>query len=149
MAALEFGIEIAALPNLVFAFFVPQRMPYWYGSEMDARFEAQEGAPEFRVGLQVRVTGRVGKREVGHTAVITRYDRGRALAWQFRDAYGVRGLQHWELESAAAGTRVRMRDQYEVPGVLGKIVDALLTRHAVAWRDRKALARLKRLVEHG
>ncbi len=150
MATLELTIEIAAQPNLVFAFFIPQRMAYWYGTEMDARFEVQGGAAEFCVGLKVRIEGRVGKHEVAQTAVVTRYDWAHLLEWQFKDAYGVRGLQLWELEPippCGTGTRVRMRDQYDMPGWLGRIVDALLTRHTVARRDREYLARLKSLAE--
>ena len=154
MAKLEFTVEIAAPPDRVFAFFVPQRMPYWYGAEMDARFEVQGGAAEFQVGLKVRITGRLGRKEVSHTAVLTRFEWGRVLEWRFQDAYGVRGLERWELEpvpmpseGAAAGTRVRMHNEYEFPGWLGRIADWMLTRHAVARRDRQSLERLKKLGE--
>jgi hypothetical protein len=41
-----------------------------------------------------------------------------------------------------------MRDCYEMPGRFGKFFDWLITRHAVARRDRSELRRLKRLVEH-
>ncbi len=154
MAKLEFTIEIAAPPDRVFVFFVPQRMPYWYGAEMESRFEVQGGAAEFQVGLKVRITGHLGQTEVAHTAVVTRHEWGRLLEWRFQDAYGVRGLQRWELESAPISsglatpdTRVRMRDEYEFPGRLGRIADWLLTRHAVARRDRHGLERLKKLAE--
>lgn len=149
MARLEFAIEIVAPPNVVFAFFVPQRMPYWYGAEMNACFEAQGGAAEFQTGQKVRITGRLGKREVTQTVVITSYEWGRALEWRFQDPYGVRGLQRWEVEPAGDGTRVRMCDEYELPGRFGRLVDWLLTRHSVARRDREWLARLKRLAERG
>ena len=147
MARLEFTVEMAAPPDRVFAFFVPQRMPYWYGAEMESRFEVQGGAAEFAVGLKVRITGRLGRKQVSHTAVVTRHEWGRLLEWRFQDAYGVRGLQRWELEPTPSGTRVRLRDEYELPGRLGRLVDRLLTRHAVARRDRGDLARLKKLAE--
>jgi uncharacterized protein YndB with AHSA1/START domain len=147
MAELEFIIEIPAPPQLVFAFFVPQRMPYWYGAEMESCFEVQGGATEFQTGQKVRITGQLGRREVGLTVVILRYEWGRALEWRFQDAFGVRGMQNWELAATAHGTRITMRDCYEMPGRLGKIVDWLFTRYAVARRDRSYLARLKRLVE--
>jgi len=35
MGKIEMTQPIAAPPRHVFAFFVPQRMPYWYGPEMD------------------------------------------------------------------------------------------------------------------
>lgn len=154
MVKLEFTIEIAAPPDRVFVFFVPQRMPYWYGAEMESCFEVQGGAAEFQVGLKVRITGRLGQKEISHTAVVTRHEWGRLLEWRFQDAYGVRGLQRWELEPAPSssglarpGTHVRMRDEYEFPGRLGRIADWLLTRHAVARRDRHDLERLRKLAE--
>ena len=147
MADLSLAVDIAAPGNLVFAFFVPQRMPYWYGAEMASCFEAQGGAAEFETGQKVRITGRVGSREVSLTTVITRYEWGRLLEWRFQDTYGVRGLQSWEFEAVSPGTRVRMRDSYEMRGCLGKFTDWLVTRHAVARRDRDSLARLKRLAE--
>lgn len=148
MADLNFTQEIAAPAKIVGAFFVPHRMGAWYGREMDLQFEVQGGAIEFRNGLKVRLTGRLGKRSVSHTAVVTEFERGRVLEWQFQDAYGVRGMQRWEIEATAAGCQVRMRDRYEMPGRIPKFLDWLLTRHAVARRDRAELDRLRRLVEH-
>ncbi len=140
MAKLEFTTEIAAPPDRVFVFFVPQRMPYWYGAEMECVFEVQGGAAEFQVGLKVRITANLGRN----------YAYQQLLEWRFQDAYGVRGLQRWELDPApGGGTLVRMRDNYDLPGRLGHIVDWLLTRHAVARRDRGDLVRLKKLAERG
>lgn len=154
MAKLAFNVEIGAAPEHVFAFFVPQRMPYWYGAEMNSQFEVQGGAAEFAVGQKVRITGRVTGKEVSHTAVVTAYQCGRLLEWRFQDAYGVRGLERWELEplpaseGATPGTRLRLRNEYEFPGWFGRFTDWLLTRHAMARRNREYLARLKRLAEH-
>ncbi len=147
MAELEFEIEIAAPPGLVFAFFVPQRMPYWYSAELQSCFEVQGGAAEFAVAQKVRIAGNIGKREVTLTAVVMRYEWGRLLEWRFQDAYGVSGLQSWELSATAHGTRVHLCDAYKLPGRLGRILDRLFTRYAVAHRNRSNLARLKRLVE--
>ncbi len=58
MARLFFALEIDAPADRVFAFFVPQRMPYWYGAEMEMHFEVQAGASDFQVGQKVRLTGR-------------------------------------------------------------------------------------------
>ncbi|HEV2288210.1 MAG TPA: SRPBCC family protein [Candidatus Acidoferrales bacterium] len=148
MADLTFTQEILAPARIVGAFFVPHRMGAWYGREMDLQFEVQGGAIEFCSGLKVRLIGRLGKREVTHTAVVTEFERGRVLEWQFQDAYGVRGMQRWEIDATAAGSCVLMRDSYEMPGRILKFLDWLLTRHAVARRDRAELARLKCLVEH-
>lgn len=148
MAELQFTSDIAAPAKIVGAFFVPHRMGAWYGREMDLQFEMQGGAIEFRNGLKVRLVGRMGKRELTHTAVVTEFERGRVLEWQFQDAYGVRGTQRWEISEIPSGTRVEMRDSYEMPGRLGRVFDWLLTRHAVARRDRRELERLKGLVEH-
>jgi uncharacterized protein YndB with AHSA1/START domain len=142
---------IAAPPEHVFVFFIPQRMIYWYGAEMDSCFEVQNGASDFSVGLKVRISGLVAKKSVTHTAVVTAFSNARLLEWRFQDAYGVRGLERWELEPVAGGakgsTLLRFIDQYELPGRFGPAVDWLLTRHALARRNREYLARLARLAE--
>jgi len=147
MARLEFSQRIDATAALVSAFFVPQRMPYWYGYEMKAEFEILGGASDFAAGQKVRITGRLGAQEVGITAMVTRYDFGRALEWQFQDQYGVKGKQSWEIAAQNEATIVHMRDEYDMPGRAARIFDALITRHAVARRDRGWLTRLARLVE--
>jgi uncharacterized protein YndB with AHSA1/START domain len=151
MAELTFSIDFTVPPNDVFVFFVPQRMPHWYGVEMDACFEVQGGAPDFAVGQKVRIAGKLGKREMTMTVVVTAYEWGRLLEWRFQDAYGVRGLQRWELAPLASGsgTRLTMRDSYEMPGAFGKFFDRVFTRRAVALRDREWLARLQRMVPPG
>ena len=147
MALIDQSIEIAASPNDVFVFFVPQRMPYWYGSEMAGEFEVSGGAPDFAVSQKVRITGKIGKREISHTAVITRYEWLRLLEWRFEDAYGVRGLERWQLEPTSSGTHLTMRSEYQIPGRFGRAIDWLITRHAVARRNREYLAKLRKLAE--
>jgi uncharacterized membrane protein len=156
MAQVETSVQIAAPAELVFAFFVPQRMAYWYGAEMEACIEVQGGASDFAVAQKVRVTGHLGGREVSHTAVVTAFHQARLFEWRFEDRYGVKGLERWDLErtnrpASAAGpkTAVRMRSDYVMPGMLGKAMDRLVTRHAVARRNQDYLLRLKRLAEHG
>lgn len=147
MADLRFCVDIAAPPNLVFAFFVPQRMAHWYGVEMNSHFEVQGGASEFQAGQKVRITGNVSGREVSLTVVIVEYDWLRTLEWRFQDSYGVRGMQRWEIARCETGARLTMRDCYDMPGRWGRVVDWMLTRYAVGRRNRDALARLQRLVE--
>lgn len=155
MAHIETSIQIAAPAELVFAFFVPQRLPYWYGAEMEACLEVQGGAADFVVSQKVRVTGLLGKREVSHTAVVTAMQQARLFEWRFEDRYGVKGKERWELErmetwtTGAPKTVVRMRSDYTMPGLLGKAMDWLVTRHAVTRRNQDYLLRLKRLAEHG
>jgi uncharacterized membrane protein len=156
MARVETSVEIAAPAEVVFAFFVPQRMPYWYGADMQATLDVQDGASDFAVSQKVRVTGSLGMREVSHTAVVTALQQARLFEWRFSDCYGVKGTERWELErvSATGGgqppkTVVRMRSDYTMPGTVGKAIDWLMTRHAVARRNRDYLARLKRYAEHG
>src|SRR5215469_505713 len=100
MARVETSVEIAAPAEVVFAFFVPQRMPYWYGADMQATFDVQ-GAADFAVSQKVRVTGSLNGREVSHTAVVTALEEGRVFEWRFSDRYGVKGLERWELQHAA------------------------------------------------
>jgi Polyketide cyclase / dehydrase and lipid transport len=156
MAQIETSVQIAAPTELVFAFFVPQRMPYWYGAEMEACIEVQGGASDFAVAQKVRVTGRLGRREVSHTAVVTAFHQPRLLEGRFEDRYGVKGLERWEIErvnmppsAVAPQTNVRMRSDYVLPGRLGKLMDRFFTRHAVTRRNQDYLLRLKRLAEHG
>jgi uncharacterized membrane protein len=155
MARIETMVQIAAPAEAVFAFFVPQRMPYWYGADMHACFEVQDGASDFAVAQKVQITGNVGKREVSHTAVVTALQQARLFEWRFRDRYGVVGLERWELERVdvpsaqrAQKTVVRMHSDYAMPGGLGKAMDWLVTRHAVARRNENYLTRLKRYAEH-
>jgi uncharacterized membrane protein len=155
MARIETSVQIAAPAEVVFAFFVPQRMPYWYGADMQAHFEVQDGAADFAVAQKVHITGNLGKREVAHTAVVTAVQQARLFEWRFNDRYGVKGLERWELERLDAAsterppkTIVRMRSDYTMPGLLGKAIDWLVTRHAVARRNQNYLARLKRYAEH-
>ena len=156
MASIELREPIAVPPEHVYVFFVPQRMPYWYGVEMDSRFDMMLGCgADFSVGSAVRISGRVGNKMVSHTALVTAYEYGRLLEWNFKDEYGVQGKERWELErvppaadGGVAGTVVKFTSNYVVPSRLGRCVDWLFTRHAVARRSREYLQRLARLAEH-
>jgi len=147
MADLTLSLDISTPRNEIFVFFVPQRMPLWYGTEMNAKFEVQGGAPDFAVGQKVRISGDLGSHEVILTVVITAYEWERLLEWQFRDSYGVRGKQRWELQSIAEKTQLFMRDSYQMPSAFGRFFDKIFTRFAVAQRDRAWLARLQHLAE--
>lgn len=142
---------VAVPPEEVFVFFVPQRMSYWYGPEMRSSFETHGCASEFRAGAKVRISGTLAKREFSHTAVVTAFEKGRLFEWQFEDDYGVRGRERWELERPGNGagkrTVIRFTNEYEVPGGIGRAIDWLLTRHALARRNRDYLERLARLAE--
>src|ERR1700687_751361 len=123
MARIETSVQIAAPAELVFAFFVPLRMAYWYGADIEACLEVQGGASDFAVAQKVRVTGHLGKREVSHTAVITAFHQARLFEWRFEDRYGVKGLERWDVErvnappsAGAPQTAVRMRSDYAVSG---------------------------------
>jgi uncharacterized protein YndB with AHSA1/START domain len=145
MGDVTLSIEIPAPPNEVFVFFVPQRMPLWYGTEMDARFEVQSGASDFAVGQKVRITGRLARYEMQLTVVITACEWERLLEWRFQDSYGVKGMQRWELQNVAGKTRVVMRDVYEMPSRFGKILARFFTVRGIRMRDQDWLTRLQRL----
>jgi hypothetical protein len=147
MADLPLSLDLSTPRNEIFVFFVPQRMPLWYGTEMNAKFEVQGGAPDFAVGQKVRISGDLGSHEVILTVVITAYEWERLLEWQFQDSYGVRGKQRWELQSIAEKTQLFMRDSYQMPSAFGRFFDKIFTRFAVAQRDRAWLARLQHLAE--
>ena len=147
MARIELVSEIATTPNEIFVFFVPQRMPLWYGAEMDAHFEVQGGASDFSVGQKVRITGRLQRYDLALTVVITAYQWERHLEWQFQDSYGVRGMQRWDLQPLAGATKLTMRDEYVMPTTFGRFVDRLVTSRAVKLRDQGWLDHLKRFAE--
>jgi hypothetical protein len=147
MARIELATQICTAANEIFVFFVPQRMPLWYGAEMNAHFEVQSGAPDFTVGQKVRITGKLQEHDVALTVVVTAYEWEQHLEWQFQDSYGVRGMQRWDLQPQANETKVIMRDEYVMPTTPGKILDRLITRRAVKLRDQSWLTRLKRFAE--
>jgi hypothetical protein len=131
-------------------------MPYWYGAEMQSCFEVQDGASGFALGQKVRISGTLVGREVSHTAVITNFQPARLLEWRFQDAYGVRGLERWELQAvsenrgdeAKADTLVQFTADYQMPGFFGRLLDAFFSKRAVSRRGSGQLARLAALVEH-
>jgi hypothetical protein len=147
MARIELSTQISTTANEIFVFFVPQRMPLWYGTEMNARFEVQSGASDFAVGQKLRITGTLQNYELTLTVVITAYEWEHHLEWQFQDSYGVRGMQRWDLQPQAGATKLTMRDEYTMPTKLGKILDRFITSRAVTLRDQSWLDRLKRFAE--
>jgi len=160
MGDLHLAVNIVAPRDRVFVFFVPQRMPLWYGPEMDTSFEVSGGESDFRVGQKIRISGRLGSREVSLVAVVQRYEWLRTLDWEFQDAYGVRGRQTWEIQQVSANrdsagsldrdqgaTRVTMHERYAFPGRLGRFLDPVLMRPSIRARDKRMLANLKRLAE--
>jgi hypothetical protein len=147
MSRIELAAQISTTPNEIFVFFVPQRMPHWYGTEMNARFEVQGGAPDFAVGQKIRITGTLQNYELTLTMVITAYEWEHHLEWQFQDSYGVRGMQRWDLQPEGSETNLIMRDEYTMPTTLGKILDRFITQRAVKLRDQSWLDRLKRFAE--
>jgi len=142
---------VSVPPEDVFVFFVPQRMPYWYGPEMRSSFEAQGCGAEFRAGSTVVISGTIANRTFSHSAVVTAFEKARLFEWRFQDDYGVSGTERWELEPLSNGagpqTRIRFTNDYEVPPGLGRAIDWLFTRHSLARRNRDYLGRLARLAE--
>jgi len=142
---------VAVPPEDVFVFFVPQRMSHWYGPEMRSSFETQGCGAEFRAGSKVRISAELANRTFAHTAVVTAFEKPRLFEWRFEDGYGVRGSERWEMErlenSSDARTMIRFVNEYEIPGRIGRLIDWLLTRHALARRNRDYLGRLARLAE--
>lgn len=147
MADLTFTRDFSVPPKEIFVFFVPQRMPLWYGAETNCRFEVQGGAADFAVGQKVRITGDLHGREMTITVVITAYEWERLLEWEFQDQYGVRGKQRWEFQASGSGTRLTMTDEAVVPGFIGRLLDRLFTGRAVDMRDRMWLDHLQKLAE--
>jgi hypothetical protein len=93
----------------------------------------------------------MANRTFSHTAIVTAFEKPRLFEWRFEDGYGVQGTERWELErlpkSAGPKTMIRFTDEYRIPGPFGQLIDWLLTRHALARRNRDYLDRLARLAE--
>ena len=147
MSRIELATQVSTTPDEIFVFFVPQRMPHWYGAEMNARFEVQGGAPDFAAGQKIRISGTLQNYELTLTVVVTAYEWERHLEWQFQDSYGVRGMQRWDLQPEGSETKLIMRDEYTMPTTFGKILDRFITQRAVKLRDQSWLDRLKRFAE--
>jgi hypothetical protein len=98
----------------------------------------------------VEIEGRLGKKPVSQTAVVSAFEYARLLEWRFQDPYGVCGTERWELsrvQDAKGGTEVRFTSDYVMPGNLARAVDWLITRHAARRRGREYLLRLAKLAE--
>src|SRR5271168_1601587 len=147
MSRIELATQISTTPNEIFVFFVPQRMPHWYGTEMNARFEVEGGAPDFAAGQKIRISGTLQNYELTLTVVVTAYEWEHHLEWQFQDSYGVRGMQRWDLQPEGSAAKLTMRDEYQMPTTAAKILDRLITSRAVRLRDQSWLDRLKRFAE--
>src|ERR1700733_14359774 len=147
MARIELATQISTAANEIFVFFVPQRMPLWYGAEMNAHFEVQAGAPDFAVGQKVRITGKLQRHDVALTVVVTAYEWEQHLEWQFQDSYGVRGMQRWDLQPEASETKVIMRDEYVMPTTPGKTLDPLIPTPAENPRDHSCPDRQNRFAD--
>ncbi|MGB6430113.1 MAG: SRPBCC family protein [Candidatus Acidiferrales bacterium] len=151
MTRIETQVHVALSPRRLFAYFIPQRIGYWYGPNTQTEFEVSDGAAEFAVAQKVRISGRIGRRQVSHTAVVTECRWGETLEWRFEDRSGLRGTERWDFEpveiGGTPGTLLRMRSDYEFTGFVARAVNWILTRHAVARRNRDFLKRLKRLAE--
>ena len=63
----------------------------------------------------------------------------------------MRGSERWEMErledSSGARTTIRFTNDCEIPGPFGRVIDWLLTRDALARRNRDCLNKLARLAE--
>lgn len=60
---------------------------------------------------------------------------------------GPKSVDQYELEPTAGGTRVTETVDYDVPPVLGSLMDVLFVKPALTRRMEKALQNLKRLLE--
>lgn len=150
MTGLDFSVTVNAPVERVAAFFVPQRMPLWFGPEMETELEVSGGAPDFSAGQKIRITSHIGRKAFSLTTVVMRFEWCRLLEWRFQDHYGIKGLQRWELaRSADGGTLVRMRDEFSLPwqGWFPQIWERVVMKRSVAARDRMHLGNLKKISE--
>jgi len=66
---------------------------------------------------------------------------------KWRAVKGPKSVDQYELEPTEGGTRVTETVDYDVPPVLGGLIDALLVKPALTRRMETALQNLKRILE--
>jgi uncharacterized membrane protein len=84
-------------------------------------------------------------REIECEAEAFDYVENRGSKW--KAVKGPKSVDQYELEPTAGGTRVTETVDYDVPPVLGSLMDVLFVKPALTRRMEKALQNLKRLLE--
>ncbi|MFE7171805.1 SRPBCC family protein [Streptomyces sp. NPDC057616] len=142
MSAFHEEIDVDRTPEDVWAYVIdPSHLPEWQLSAVSAE---QLDAGPLHPGSRVRVTRRVGSREMPMTMEFTEYEPPHS--WGLRGVDGpVRGTFHGVVEPLDDGrrTRVTMDLDFEGHGI-GKVLLPLLVRPQV----RKELPRNEQLLKN-
>ncbi|WP_367320555.1 SRPBCC family protein [Streptomyces sp. HUAS ZL42] len=141
MSAIREVIDVDRSPEDVYAYVIdPSHLTEWQLSAVSA--ELLDEGP-LHTGSRVRVTRRVGRREIPMTSELTEYDPPHS--WSVRGIDGpVRGIFHGEIEPIDDGrrSRVTMELDFESHGI-GKILTPLVVRPQV----RKEMPRNEQLLK--
>lgn len=134
MARSDVTERIAASPGKVWAFFQPEQFGRWYG------LPVKPAAPgPFHKGARLKI----GVTE----ATITEYAENRTLAWETREKRAVHRVT-FLLAQKEGATVVLLRYELFMEGPLARLIERFAV-GGLTTRSRKALGRLKRLVEQG
>ncbi|MET7477661.1 SRPBCC family protein [Streptomyces sp. NPDC005648] len=147
MTIIRESVDVDRAAEDVYAYVIdPSHMPEWQLSAVSA--ERLDEGP-LHTGSQVRVTRRIGRREIPMTMEYTEYDPPHS--WTVRGIDGpIRGNFHGEVEPIDDGRRARVTMELDFEGHgVGKVLLPLVVRPQV----RKELPRneqlLKDRLEHG
>lgn len=133
--------KIAASPSKVWTFFRPERMQQWYGPEI--RLLSQGPLAK---GSRLRISGRSGPKTFGYEAIVVEYAENRIFAWAGSDekvSYRVA----FTLAPRDGGTVVLLRDEFQLKGLVGRLIEKIFMVRRVAKYDQHFLTALKNLVE--
>ena len=147
MAPIESSIEIARLPEEVFAYVIdPSRLAEWQESVVSSSTEGT-GPPD--VGTRASVTRRIGPLERAMTAELAELSPPRS--WAVRGVDGpVRGNVRGTIEPLDDGARSRVTIELELVGHgIGKLLVPLVVRSQARKEVPTNLRNLKERLEGG
>jgi len=147
MSAIRESIDVDCPADDVYAYVIdPSHLPEWQLSAVSA--ERLDEGP-LHTGSKVRVTRRVGRREIPMTMEYTEYDPPHS--WSVRGIDGpIRGNFHGEVEPIDEGRRARVTMELDFEGHgIGKVLLPLVVRSQVRKEMPRNEQLLKDKLEHG
>jgi uncharacterized membrane protein len=115
----------------------------WYVEVYDFRPTTEQTSGNgVRYAWKTRILGR----EIRCEAEAFDYVPNRGSKW--RTVKGPESIDQYELEPTAAGTRVTETFDYDIPPIVGSLIDALFLKPVLTKRIETSLQNLKRILEN-
>ncbi|MDI3405873.1 SRPBCC family protein [Streptomyces cavernicola] len=146
MSAIKETIDIDCRPEEVYSYVTtPSHLPEWQESAVSAH---EVGDAAMGVGTKVRVTRRIGRREIPMTMEVTEFDPPRS--WHLHGIDGpVRGEVQGTIEPLDDGRRSRLTLDVDFEGHgVGKLLVPLVVRPHIRKEMPRNEQRLRNLLEH-